>query len=204
MSQVASETLTKKRIHPFKFAMWLAIGSIIMMFAGLTSGFLVREAQGNWRTYEMPIEFWISTFVIILSSITLHFGIKSFKHQNFATAKKLVLATLILGIAFCALQYTGFKTLYATPQLEQYGDITGEMRTVRVDGNPSESFLFVIAGLHLLHILGGIIAMIIVYFTTFRKKNISIKTTGIEVVSIYWHFVDILWIYLFIFFLFNL
>jgi cytochrome c oxidase subunit III len=87
------------------------------------------------------------------------------------------------------LQWVGFRQLYGN--------------NIRVDGNPSESFLFIISGLHLLHILGGIIALIIVFFRAFRTRIKVYNATGLEIMATYWHFVDVLWIYLFVFFLAN-
>lgn len=179
----------RKRIHPHKFSMWLAMGSITMMFAGLTSAYIVRHAQGNWVYYKLPQIFWVSTIAIILSSITTILGVKAFKRREMPKYRLLISLTLVLGIAFMVLQWVGFKQLYGS--------------NVRVDGNPSESFLFIIAGLHLLHIAGGIVALLIVFFRAFRTKIKIYSATGLEVVASYWHFVDILWIYLFLFFLAN-
>jgi cytochrome c oxidase subunit 3 len=179
----------RKRIHPHKFSMWLAMGSITMMFAGLTSAYIVRHAQGNWVDYKLPMHFYWSTAAIILSSITMILGIKAFKSRDMGKYRMLITSTLVLGILFMALQYTGFKALYAS--------------NIRVDGNPSESFLFIIAGLHLLHIAGGIVALLIVFFRAFRTNIKVYNATGLEVVGTYWHFIDILWIYLFVFFLAN-
>lgn len=179
----------RKRIHPHKFALYLAIGSIVMMFAGLTSAYIVRQAQGNWVYFRLPVVFWISTASILASSVTMYLGLKAFKNRQIPRYRSLITATLILGILFTVLQYVGFTQLYDN--------------NIRVDGNPSESFLFIIAGLHLLHILGGIIALLIVFFRAFRKRVKVYNATGLEIVAIYWHFVDVLWIYLFVFFLAN-
>ena len=197
-------TPRKPRIHPHKFALWIAMASISMMFAGLTSGYLVREAQGNWRYYKLPSAFYISTAVIILSSITFFLGLKAFKARSIPRFRMLILTTIILGCLFGLLQYYGFYQLYH--QLQQVsinGKQIQEFSAVKVDGNPSESFLFVIAGLHLAHILGGIVALIIAFFRSFRTKIKTYNATGLEIVGGYWHFVDALWIYLFVFFLVN-
>ena len=177
------------KIHPHKFAMWVAIGSISMMFAGLTSAHIVRHAQGNWVYYALPSLFTYSTFCIVASSITMIMALRSFKKGMVARSQNMILVTLLLGIAFGILQYMGFKALYA--------------QDIRVDGNPSESFLFIIAGLHLLHILGGIVALFIVFIRNKIKGLNNKNATGLEVIATYWHFVDLLWIYLFSFFLLN-
>jgi cytochrome c oxidase subunit 3 len=190
MNQGAMESTTeRKRIHPQKFALWVAMASIVMMFAGLTSAYIVRKAQGNWVMYHLPPVFWVSTITILLSSVTIVLGTKAFKQRLMPRFRLLITLTLVLGIAFAVLQYVGFKQLYA--------------QNIRVDGNPSESFLFIIAGLHLLHILGGIIALLIVFFRAFRTRVKVYSSTGLEIISAYWHFVDVLWIYLFVFFLAN-
>lgn len=202
-----------RRLHPHKFALWIAMASIAMMFAGLTSAYMVRQAQGNWRSFHLPVVFWVSTAAILLSSVTFVLGLRAFRQRAIPQFKLLITITLVLGVLFGALQFSGFYELYQQPQTVVFdGDVqyvreNGVSREniypVRVDGNPSESFLFIIAGLHLLHILGGIIALAIVFFRAFRKRVKVYSATGLEIVGAYWHFVDILWIYLFVFFLVN-
>ncbi len=204
MENIVQAERPRKKIHPQKFMMWLAMGSLSMAFAGLTSGYVVREAQGNWRYYNLPALFWYSTFVIVLSSATMFLGVKAFKNREMPKFRLLITATLLLGILFGVLQCAGFYQLYH--QLQQVrinGQALNQYATVRLNGNPSESFLFIIAGLHLAHILGGIIALLIVFFRAFRTSVKVYDPTGLEIVASYWHFVDILWIYLFIFFLAN-
>lgn len=179
----------RKKIHPHKLAMWIAIGTMMMMFGGLTSGYIVRKAQGDWRYFDIPPVFYVSTAVILISSFTLHFGIRAFKKRMMPRFQVLITTTLALGILFGILQVVGFYTLYDN--------------NIRVDGNVSESFLYVMSWAHLLHILGGIIALLIVFFRAFRTRVKVYNATGLEIVASFWHFVDILWIYLFVFFLAN-
>ncbi len=186
MTDIAIE---KKKIHPHKFLLWLGIASIIMMFAGLTSAYIVRQAQGNWVEYKLPVIFWVPTITILVSSVTMSMGLRAFKKREITQFKSLITITLILGVMFTIFQWVGFNQLYA--------------HNIRVDGNPSESFLFIIAGLHLLHILGGVVALLIVFFRAFRTSVKVYNATGLEIVGTYWHFVDALWIYLFVFFLAN-
>lgn len=199
-----SSSVQRKRIHPQKFAMWIAIASIAMMFAGFTSGYMVRKAQDNWRFFQMPVIFWVSTACIILSSVTLTMGVKAFKSRRMQQYRTLITLTLLLGVLFGVCQAFGFYQLYHQPQLVNIsGTVEQVAKTVRVDGNPSESFLFIITGMHLLHILGGIVALVIVFFRAYRTNLKVYNATGLEIVATYWHFVDILWIYLFVFFLAN-
>ncbi len=188
---MSTETVQRKRIHPQMFALYIGMASIAMMFAGLTSAYIVRKSQANWRIYELPSVFWVSTVAIILSSVTIALSLRALKARKIAQYRMLVGVTLILGIGFGLLQYLGFYQLYHLPQ------------PVQVSGNPSESFLFVIWGLHLLHIAGGIVALIIVFLRSFRRNIKEYNTTGLAIVANYWHFVDVLWIYLFIFFMMN-
>lgn len=205
MSAVISNDtqVERRRIHPHKFAMWLAIGSITMMFAGLTSGYIVREAQGAWRYFKMPSIFWASTVVILTSSVTMALGLRAFRQRERLKYRRLMAATVFLGITFLVLQSLGFWQLFHTQQ-EMMLDGVKEVSKFRVrGGNPSEGFLFIITGLHMVHILGGIVALTIVYLLAYRKRVKVYNATGLEIVSTFWHFVDLLWIYLFIFFLAN-
>jgi len=189
METTVQKSAQQKKLHPHKFAMWVAMGSILMMFAGFTSAYLVREAQDNWLHFKLPSIFWVSSVAIVISSFTITMGIRAFRRRAMPLFRGLVTLTLLLGIAFGICQWVGFSQLYA--------------QNIRVDGNPSASFLFIIVGAHLLHVLGGIIALLIVFFRAFRKNVKIYNTTGLEVVATYWHFVDVLWIYLFVFFLVN-
>jgi cytochrome c oxidase subunit 3 len=197
-------TKERRKIHPQKFMMWLSIGSMVMAFAGLTSGYMVRQAQGNWRYYELPAMFWYSTLAIVISSVTMHMSVKAFKSREIPKFKKLITVTLMLGVIFGLLQYGGFYQLYhQLQQIKINGQVLNESAGVKVNGNPSESFLYVIAGLHLAHLFGGIVALIIVYIRNFRPNIKVYNSTGLEITATYWHFVDILWVYLFVFFLAN-
>lgn len=178
----------RKRVHPHKFTLWVAMGSIIMMFAGLTSAYIVRKSGANWLEFELPPIFWVSTFVIVLSSLTIYLALKSFRARQMKRYRDLITITAILGIVFAVLQYTGFGYLY-----DHGVQVFGE------GSNPSASFLGVIVGLHALHVFGGVVALLVIFFKAYSRKVKSYSITTVEIVSTYWHFVDILWIYLFIF-----
>jgi len=204
MNTAVEQVKETKKIHPQKFMMWVAMASMSMAFAGLTSGYMVREAQGNWRYYNLPHTFTYSTVVIIASSISIFLGVKAFKKREMPKFKLLITVTLILGLLFGVLQFLGFYDLYT--QLQQVhinGQVLNQATAVRINGNPSESFLFIIAGLHLAHLLGGVLALLIVFFKAFRTNVKTYNATGLEIAATYWHFVDVLWIYLFVFFLVN-
>ncbi len=186
-------TPQQQKIHPHKMLMWIGIGSIIMMFAGWTSAFIVRKAQGNWMLINLPTAFWISTAVIIMSSITMVWSIYAFKKRSMLLYQFLTAVTAVLGVVFLLLQIDGFKYMM------QHG-ILLDSKGDSVSG----SYIYVISGIHMLHMLGGVIALIGVFLrANFSKKTRTYSSTGLEIVGIYWHFVDILWVYLFLFFLYN-
>ncbi len=183
MTTVALEQ--KERIHPHKFTLWVAIGSILMMFAGLTSAYIVKRNQANWTSFEIPVLFWVSTAVIVLSSFTIMAATKAFKQRNMAQHRQLMMLTTILGVLFIVLQVIGFKQLW---------DIG-----LTLQKNVAYSFLYVIVGLHALHVIGGVIALIVMALKAFSNKTRVYNAVPLEVMSTYWHFVDVLWIYLLIF-----
>jgi cytochrome c oxidase subunit III len=176
-----------KKIHPHKFILWVAIGSIIMMFAGLTSAYIVKREQPGWTTYTTPLAFYYSTAVILISSLTIFLAGKSFTERRMIRYRKMVAATLILGLVFILLQWLGFRHLWATGT------------TLR--GSGAGQFLYIIAGLHALHVFGGVIALFVLWLRARNTRIRSYNMVPVDVVSTYWHFVDLLWIYLFIFFL---
>lgn len=182
-------SVQRSKIHPYKFTLWVAIGSILMMFAGLTSAYIVKRAQANWALLEIPMVFWISTLVIVVSSGTIHLARRSFKERDMARYRSLLGVTTLLGLAFLILQVIGFLS---------YG--RQEIRLIGAGSNASYSFLLAIASLHGVHVLGGVITLVVMYLRNRRQRIRSYSSVPIDVASTYWHFVDLLWIYLFIFF----
>ncbi|HEX4375221.1 MAG TPA: cytochrome c oxidase subunit 3 [Puia sp.] len=167
--------------------MWIGIGSIIMMFAGLTSAYIVKRDQPGWTTFDIPRSFWYSTFAILISSLTMQMALKSFIDRQMQKYKMLIGITLFLGILFIVLQLISFRQIWNSG--------------VTLKGSGAGQFLYVIAGLHALHVLGGIIVLLVTFIKAFVSKRRNYSSVPLEVVTTYWHFVDVLWIYLFIFFL---
>lgn len=183
MSSVA--IAPKNKIHPHKFTLWVAIGSILMMFAGLTSAYIVKRNQANWTSFEIPVLFWISTVVIVASSLTIMAATKAFKERAIGRYRSLMLVTMVLGILFVVLQAIGFKQLWDAG--------------LTLQKNVAYSFLYVIVGLHALHVIGGVIALVTMSAKAFSNKTRIYSAVPLEVMGTYWHFVDVLWIYLLIF-----
>jgi cytochrome c oxidase subunit 3 len=177
-----------QRIHPHKFTLWLAMGSIVMMFAGLTSAYIVKKNQSSWLEFNLPLVFWYSTGVILVSSATIQLAVKALKAREIGRYKMLISLTAILGVAFLVLQVMGFMNL--------------EQNNIALTGsksNSAASFLLVITGLHMAHVLGGVVAILIIFIRAFAAKANN-NSLPIEMAASYWHFVDILWIYLFLFY----
>ena len=178
-------SVQRKKIHPHKYSLWIAMGSITMMFIGFTSAYVVKRAQANWLAFELPHIFWVSTAVILASSGTIQMAVKQFKERNMRRYKQLITLTAVLGVIFAACQCIGFAQL--------------NDRGLPLSGPVSASFIYVIVGMHLLHVLGGVVALLIMFGRAFRTKVRSYSPVPIEVAATYWHFVDGLWIYLLIF-----
>lgn len=185
MASVSIET--KKRMHPHKFTLWVAIGSLVMMFAGLTSAFIVKSNQVGWKSVELPKVFWASTAAIVLSSVTIQLALRSFKQREMSKYRSLISITLLLGVAFIVLQWIGFNALWD--------------QKITFKGSGAGQFLYVIFGLHALHVVGGIIALLVIFIKAFAGNTKVYSSVPVEVMATYWHFVDLLWIYLLVFFL---
>lgn len=174
-------------MHPHKFTLWVAIASIVMMFAGLTSAFIVKSNQSTWVSVEVPMVFWISTAAIVLSSLTVQMALRSFKQRGMQQYRLLTGITLLLGLAFVVLQWIGFQQLWS--------------QGITFKGGGAGQFLYVIFGLHALHVAGGVIALIVMFIKAFAGRTKLYSAVPVEVAATYWHFVDLLWVYILIFFL---
>jgi cytochrome c oxidase subunit III len=176
-------------MHPKKFALWLFLVTVVMIFAALTSAYIVRQAEGNWLEYELPEIFWVTSGIVILSSIALQFAYYAAKKDNFFGLRIGMVLTVLLGIGFLVGQWYSWVALVD--------------REVFFVGNPAGSFLYVFTGLHAVHLISGVIFLIIVLISTFRYKVHSQALNTLEMATTYWHFLGGLWLYLFLFLLLN-
>ena len=169
-----------------KQLLWIGIGSIVMFFAGLTSAYVVRKAEGNWVEFLFPDWFLFSTITIVISSIILIFAKRNIKREK--RVFNFLIVVFLLGICFSFFQFKGWQDL-----TNQEVFLTGK------GSNVSGSFLYVITLAHLVHLIGGLIAIFITAINSKMGKYTSKDCLGFELTSIYWHFLGLLWIYLFFF-----
>ena len=192
----SSEVLNTKQpstgIHPTRFLLILMIVSIFMMFAGLSSGYIVRRNEGNWLEFDLPIGFIYTTLMIVVSSITLQWAWLAARKDNLAQTRIALGITFALGVAFLVGQWLLWGQL-----VEQRVFFGG------TDANPSGSFLYVLVGLHGFHIITGLIFLIKVLRKSFKYQVHSRQMLSIGNVTIYWHFLGALWLYLYLFLLLN-
>ena len=176
----------------YRLLLWFGMISICMIFAGLTSAYVVSKSRPDWlKDFQLPTAFLISTIAMLVSSLTFYGALKTMKKGNRNQTTILLLSTLGLGIAFIFLQFKGFGQV-----IENGYFFTGS------ESNVTTSFLYIAVLVHIAHLLGGIISLLIVIYNHYKQKYNSAQTLGIELSAMYWHFMDFIWIYLFLFFYF--
>jgi len=187
--KIVEEPKKPLSMHPKKFAMWIFVATVGMLFASLTSAYIVRQAEGNWLYFNLPSMLNWTTAVILVSSATMQMAYWSAKKDLLEKVKLWVSITMVLGVVFLVGQVLAWKELVA--------------QNVYFVGNPSGSFLYVLTGLHGLHIISAIVYLVIVMVSAFRFKIHSRSLAQIEMCTTYWHFLGGLWLYLFIFLILN-
>ena len=185
------EELKVGRNKSAKPMLWVSMISMVMFFAGLTSAYVISMRRDDWVTFELPDAFYISTILIILSSITITISQKLLKKDKRELSIVFLLITFLLGITFIWQQYAGFEDLRNAGLF-----FTGPTSTV------STSFIIGISLMHAVHVFAGIIVLLVVIYNHFKYRYKSDDLLGFELGAIFWHFVDLLWIYLFFFFYF--
>jgi cytochrome c oxidase subunit III len=189
--QTLQEELAIAKKKSAKPMLWVSMISMVMFFAGLTSAYVISMRRDDWITFDLPQAFYISTFLIVISSISLLLSQKFLKNNKRQLSLLFVVVTLILGLGFIWQQYVGFNQLKSSGLF-----FTGLESTV------STSFIIGITFMHVLHLLAGALVLLVVIYNHFKYKYTPENMLGFELGAIFWHFVDILWIYLFFFFYF--
>lgn len=214
IAEVADD-FKQKRIKSRKALLWMGIISIIMLFGALTSGYIVRQGEGKWVQFNLPQGFLISTLIIILSSVTFILASSAIKKNNQQGLRLWLGITLILGIAFVFCQYFAWKDLYAEG-IAFSGKIS-DIKTTDINylpahketiheaantGNVAGSFLYMLTGLHVIHLLVGLIVLLVVVSRAYLGKYDGSQHHGVSLAATYWHFLDGLWVYLYLFLLY--
>jgi cytochrome c oxidase subunit 3 len=182
----------KRKERSAKLILLFAMASMTMMFAGITSAFVVSKSRADWlKGFQLPTAFYWSTLVIIGCSVTFHLAKLAIKKDQNSKTSIYLLLTLLLGCSFVGLQFLGFNQIIA----EGYY-FTGQASSI------TTTFLYIVTLVHLLHLAGGIISLLIIIYNHFKQKYNSTQTIGIELGAMYWHFLDVLWVYLFLFLFF--
>ncbi len=172
-------------VDKWKFMIWLFIITIIMLFASQTSAYLVRRAEGNWLEFEIPVIFYYSTAVLVVSSVFMHLAYLAAKKDNFTKLKLYISICFGFGVAFLIMQYLGWQNL--------------QTQGIYLRGNPAESFYYILTGLHGVHLITGLGVLAYSFWSVYTQRVHSKNMVQLEVSATYWHFLDLLWVYLLVF-----
>lgn len=186
------EEHNSRKSKTYKMLLIFGMISILMIFAGLTSAYVVSKSRPDWLSdFELPNAFLMSTIVMILSSATFILALKSIKKANRNLTTIFLITTFLLGVLFVVLQFKGFGQVIDSGYF-----FTGSESSV------TTSFLYIVVLVHMAHLLGGFISLIAVIYNHYKQKYNASQTLGIELSAMYWHFMDFIWVYLFLFFYF--
>lgn len=194
------QTQDKPGVHPQKFALWLALASMTMFFAALTSAVLVKKGDYKvWENFRLPSIFLYSTLVVVGLSGVIHFALISYRKAQFTRFRWLMFFSFLLGCLFLGLQYTGWI------DLQNMG--------FPLTGNVAGSFIYIITASHGAHIVGGLVAMLVFLYQAVRSRKDELyelrniinpkRELYLEMLVTFWHYIDIVWVYLYVFLLVN-
>ncbi|WP_435313176.1 cytochrome c oxidase subunit 3 [Cellulophaga fucicola] len=173
-----------------KMMLWFGIVSLIMAFAGWTSAYIVSSSREDWlKDFDLPSAFFWSTLIIVVSSVTYFLAVQATKKDKKSTASTYLWVTLVLGVAFIVLQFVGFSQLIGNGFY-----FTGPTSSITM------SYIFLIAVVHVAHVLAGLVSLIVVIVNQMKGKYSSSEVNGLEIGATFWHFLDLLWVYLILFF----
>ena len=172
-----------------KMMLWVGMISMSMTFAGLTSAYVVSSTRADWLSnFDLPNAFTISTLLIALSSLTLYLA--KYSLNNKKKTISFILITLGLALLFVYFQFKGFGEI-----IDQGYYFTGAESSI------TTSFLYVLILLHLIHLFSGLIVLIVVFYKLQKGRYSGSNTLGFELAHLFWHFLGLLWIYLYLFIL---
>jgi cytochrome c oxidase subunit III len=190
--RIVEEAKKQRSMNPKKFALWLFIVSVMMLFGAWTSAYLVKRGEAGWSSFELPNQFWVNTVIILISSVTMVWAQRAASKDQLEQTKLALGITTALGVAFLVGQWLAWGKMV---EMNYYFAGSGS--------NSSSSFIYVLTGFHGLHIISGVVVLLIALIATFRYKVHSRNMLRMELCSTYWHFLGALWLYLFVFLLLN-
>lgn len=183
---LTGSTQKEKNNRAKKMMLWFGIASLLMAFAGWTSAYIVSSTRKDWiKDIELPNAFFISTLVIICSSLSYFLAKRALKNGKSGLCTTWLLVTLALGIVFVVLQFSGFSQMIG---MGYY--FTGPTSNIKT------SYIFLIAAVHIVHVLAGLISLVVVLFNQIKGRYTTSEMLGLELGASFWHFLDILWLYL--------
>jgi cytochrome c oxidase subunit 3 len=168
--------------EPASTGIWVALAAITMSFAAFTSALVVRQGSTDWRHFSLPHVLYLNTLVLMVSSVTVELARRRFagiSHEAYAASLRALYATLFLGLLFLTGQYVAWLDLW------QQG--------LYLATNPSSSFFYVFTAAHGLHVFGGLAGLV---YVISRLRRAVLRRGTLNAASYYWHFMDILWLYL--------
>lgn len=183
--QIPKDKGTSFKMHPKKFALWLFMVSVVMLFAAFTSAYVVKQSDGYWLDFELPAMFGYTSVAVVISSVLMHMSYTFAKKNEIVRLKAMLAFTTAMGLVFLVGQYIAWQDLVA--------------EGVYFVGNPAGSFIYVLTGVHAFHLISGLIFLIVVTVAAFRYKVHSKALVQIEMCATYWHFLGGLWLYLYLF-----
>lgn len=182
-------TFEEKHARAKKMMLWFGIVSLIMSFAGWTSAFVVSSTREDWlKDFQLPNAFIVSTVLVVLSSVTFMLAQKALKNNQRQMTTTWLIATLVLGVGFITNQFLGFQQI-----IDLGYNFTGPTSNVTM------SYIYLIAMVHIVHVIVGLVCILVVIYNHFKQKYNATQMVGFELAATFWHFIDILWVYLFLF-----
>jgi cytochrome c oxidase subunit 3 len=177
----------------YRIGIWVVLAGVAMMFTALSSAYIVRsvsiDGSHDWQPIAMPPMLWLSTGTILLSSVTFSLAQRNLKSERREQYRYWLSVTGVLGVGFLVSQLLSWRELVA--------------HGIYLSSNPHSSFFYLLTAVHGIHLIFGLLGLSYVLFKAWRKLNVerrefARRTAGSDAVAIYWHFMDGLWIYLFL------
>lgn len=182
-------TVKEKIDRSKKMMLWFGIAALIMGFAGWTSAYIVSSSRKDWVTdIELPSLFYISTMIIVISSLTYILAKRATQQNKSQLSTILLGTTLVLGLAFIILQFKGFEQMLGKGYY-----FTGPTSSIKM------SYIFLLSVVHIVHVVAGIISLFVVMYNQIKGKYTSVEFLGMSLGASFWHFLGILWVYLILF-----